>query len=73
VVGGRDAVHWFNQTRLRSSVGHAAPIEYETTYHRHIDPQQQSLPGELGLHQTGGGSAVGDRLRHVGYTWTTLT
>jgi putative transposase len=26
------------------------PIEYETAYYRHIDPQQQPLPGELNLH-----------------------
>jgi putative transposase len=43
-------VHWFNQTRLHSSIGHVPPIEYEAAYYRHIDPQQQPLPGELSLH-----------------------
>jgi putative transposase len=43
-------VHWFNQTRLHSSIGHVPPIEYENAYYRHIDPQQQPLPGELSLH-----------------------
>jgi putative transposase len=43
-------VHWFNHTRLHSSIGHVPPIEYENAYYRHIDPQQQPLPGELSLH-----------------------
>jgi transposase InsO family protein len=43
-------VHWFNQTRLHSSIGHVPPIKYETAYYRHIDPQQQPLPGALSLH-----------------------
>jgi putative transposase len=43
-------VHWFHQTRLHSSIGHVPPIEYEAAYYRHIDPQQQPLPGELSLH-----------------------
>jgi putative transposase len=43
-------VHWFNQARLHSSIGHVPPIEYENAYYRHIDPQQQPLPGEPSLH-----------------------
>ena len=27
-------VHWFNQTRLHSSIGHVPPTEYETAYYR---------------------------------------
>jgi hypothetical protein len=41
---------WFRQTRLHSSIGNVPPIEYETVYCRHIDPQQQPLPGELSLY-----------------------
>jgi len=26
-------VHWFNQTRLHSSIGHVPPVEYETAFH----------------------------------------
>jgi len=26
------------------------PIEFETEYYHHINPQQQPLPGELTLH-----------------------
>lgn len=26
-------VHWFNHSRLPSSIGHVPPIEYETAYH----------------------------------------
>jgi putative transposase len=43
-------VHWFNQTRLHSSIGHVPPIEYETEYYRQINPRQQPQPGELALH-----------------------
>ena len=27
-------VHWFNETRLHSSIGHVPPVEYETAYYR---------------------------------------
>jgi transposase InsO family protein len=27
-------VHWFNATRLYSSIGYLAPIEYEHAYHQ---------------------------------------
>ena len=43
-------VHWFNQTRLHSSLGYVPPIEYETEYYRQINPRQQPLPGEPSLH-----------------------
>jgi putative transposase len=43
-------VHWFNNTRLHSSIGHVPPTEYETAYYRHNSPRQQPLPGELALH-----------------------
>jgi putative transposase len=43
-------VHWFNTTRLHSSLGHVPPVEYEAAYYRQIDPVQQPLPGELSLH-----------------------
>jgi putative transposase len=43
-------VHWFNQTRLHSSIGHVPPIEYETEHYRQISARQQPLPGELALH-----------------------
>jgi len=43
-------VHWFNENRLHSSIGNLPPIEYEAEYYRHINPQQQPLPGELALH-----------------------
>ncbi len=43
-------VHWFNETRLHSSIGHVPPIEYETEYYRQNTSRQQPLPGELTLH-----------------------
>ncbi len=43
-------VHWFNESRLHSSIGNLPPVEYEAEYYRHINPQQQPLPGELALH-----------------------
>ena len=43
-------VHWFNETRLHSSIGYLPPIEYEAAYYRQINAQQQPLPGELTLH-----------------------
>jgi putative transposase len=43
-------VHWFNETRLHSSIGHVPPIEHEQNYYRQINPQQHPLPGELTLH-----------------------
>jgi putative transposase len=43
-------VHWFNETRLHSSIGHVPPIEFEADRYRHINPRQQPLPGEPSLH-----------------------
>jgi putative transposase len=43
-------VHWFNHTRLHSSIGHVPPIEYEQEHYRHNTTRQQPLPGELALH-----------------------
>jgi len=43
-------VHWFNHQRLHSSIGYTTPIEFEQEYYRHINAQQQPLPGELALH-----------------------
>ena len=43
-------VHWFNESRLHSSIGNLPPVEYEAEYYRHINPQQQPPPGELALH-----------------------
>jgi putative transposase len=43
-------VHWFNETRLHSSIGHVPPIEFETEHYRQINPRQQPLPGEPSLH-----------------------
>lgn len=43
-------VHWFNETRLHGSLGHVPPIEFETEHYRHMNAQQQPLPGELTLH-----------------------
>jgi len=43
-------VHWFNETRLHSALGHRPPVEYENDHYRHNDPQQQPLPGELTSH-----------------------
>jgi putative transposase len=43
-------VHWFNTARLHSSLGYATPVEFENAYYRHINPQQQPLPGELTVH-----------------------
>ena len=37
-------VHWFNEVRLHSSIGHVPPLEYETDHYRHIDSLQQPLP-----------------------------
>ena len=38
-----DWVHWFNETRLHSSVGYISPIDYEQAYYRHNNPRQQPL------------------------------
>jgi putative transposase len=43
-------VHWFNETRLHSSIGDVPPVEFEIEYYRQINTRQQPLPGELALH-----------------------
>jgi putative transposase len=43
-------VHWFNNDRLHSAIGHLPPVEYETEYYRHHQPAQHPLAGELSLH-----------------------
>ena len=43
-------VHWFNQTRLHSALGHVPPVEFEEDHNRQINPARQPLPGELALH-----------------------
>ena len=43
-------VHWFNQTRLHSALGHVPPVEFEEAHNRQINPARQPLPGELALH-----------------------
>ncbi len=43
-------VHWFNQTRLHSSIGDIPPIEYEHEHHRQNTSPKQPLPGELTRH-----------------------
>jgi transposase-like protein len=48
-LGTLSWVHWFNETRLHSSIGHVPPVEFEAEYYRH-NPQQQPLLGEPSLH-----------------------
>jgi putative transposase len=43
-------VHWFNETRLHSSIGDVPPAEFETEYYRQINTRPQPLSGELALH-----------------------
>jgi putative transposase len=43
-------VHWFNNDRLHSGIGHVPPIEYETEYYRHNHPAKQPPAAELSLH-----------------------
>ena len=43
-------VHWFNQTRLHSALGHVPPIEFEQAYYRQNNLAQQPLAGELALY-----------------------
>lgn len=43
-------VHWFNQTRLHSSIGNVPPVEFESLYYRHNEPAQPPLAAEPSLH-----------------------
>lgn len=43
-------VHWFNETRLHSAIGHVPPVEFEAEHYRHINARQQPLSGEPSLH-----------------------
>ena len=44
-------VHWFNQTRLHSSIGHVPPLEHEAEYYYRLNATpQQPLSGELSLY-----------------------
>lgn len=43
-------VHWFNENRLRSSIGYLTPIEKENEYCRENNSQSQRALGELALH-----------------------
>lgn len=49
-LGTLNWVHWFNETRLHSSIGYVPPIEFEQEHYRQINAQQQPLSGELSLH-----------------------
>jgi putative transposase len=43
-------VHWFNETRLHSALGHVPPIEYETNHYRQSPRPERRVPGEPALH-----------------------
>jgi putative transposase len=43
-------VHWFNHTRLHSSLGHVPPVEFEQAHYRQNTLVQRPLPGQLALH-----------------------
>jgi putative transposase len=43
-------VHWFNEQRLHSALGHLPPVEFEEAHYRQINPEQQPLSGELASH-----------------------
>jgi putative transposase len=43
-------IHWFNTSRLHSSIGHVPPVEFENVYYRHNQAAQQSRAAEPSLH-----------------------
>jgi len=49
-LGTLNWVHWFNETRLHSSIGYVPPVEFEAEHYRQINTRQQPLPGEPSLH-----------------------
>ena len=49
-LGTLDWVHWFNETRLHSSIGYMPPTEFEANHYRQINARQQPLLGEPSLH-----------------------
>jgi hypothetical protein len=49
-------VHWFNNTRLHSSIGYTTPIDYETAYYRHNDPRPRPLSAKPSLYKSRGAS-----------------
>lgn len=49
-LGTLNWVHWFNETRLHSSIGYVPPVEFEAEHYRHINTPQQPLLGEPSLY-----------------------
>jgi len=49
-LGTLNWVHWFNQHRLHSALGHMPPVEFEDANYRQINPRPQPQPGELARH-----------------------
>ena len=43
-------VHWFNDSRLHSSIGYLTPVEKENEYYGENNPQSQPAPGQPALH-----------------------
>jgi putative transposase len=49
-LGTLNWVHWFNEHRLHSALGHVPPAEFEHEHYRRIMPAQQPLSGEPARH-----------------------
>ena len=43
-------VWWFNEIRLHGEIGYVPPVEFERSYYRQFNSQQQPLLGEPSLH-----------------------